>query len=80
MHQAAEQVKLVYFIQILIFNCFVQMNSKGSAKTVSLIKAVKPTSVNDMDMNGYLIILIVFNFLTFSLNVQPNTTALGNRM
>ncbi len=49
MHQAAEQVSIfINTIKDIYLLCY----NKGSAKAVSLIKAVKPVSVNDLDENG----------------------------
>lgn len=49
MHQAAEQV---LHILCRIRSSLEIFHFQGSAKAVSLIKAVKPTSVDDQDENG----------------------------
>ena len=57
--------------------------SQGCAKAVSLIQAVRSTSVNDIDNNGYVHILVQCNCFTFLLTytcLQKNSTSLGYSM
>ena len=54
MHQAAEKVLYKHLDRMSNECCM----SQGCAKAVSLIQAVRPTSVNDIDNNGYVHMLV----------------------
>ena len=58
---------LLYSLRSLLSSSQVKVLSlvslQGCAKAVSLIKAVRPTSVDDIDINGYQKLLLCFVFI-----------------
>ena len=64
MHQTAEKV-----LHKHIDRMSTEQPSQGCAKAVSLIQAVRSTSVNDIDNNGYVHMLVQCNCFTFVLTL-----------
>ena len=62
---------LLYSLRSLLSSSQVKVLSlvslQGCAKAVSLIKAVRPTSVDDIDINGYQKLLLCFVFIVVCL-------------
>ena len=76
MHQAAEQVSylsppvpsdLLPLFSSLPVYVLLSVSLQGCAKAVSLIKAVRPTSVDDIDINGYQKLLLFLPLFVFGL-------------